>query len=76
MQSNVWLHYSTGALIINQLDRGNQFISLSVWRESLVSVYGFLILDRGLSIGVPLAEPQNARGVSFVLHETRPIFEA
>lgn len=45
MQSNVWLHYSTGGLIINQLDRGNQFISLSICKESLVSVYGSLILD-------------------------------
>lgn len=55
MQSNVWLHYSTGGLIINQLERGNQFISLSICKESLVSVYGFLILDLGLSIRVPLA---------------------
>lgn len=65
MRSNVWLHYSTGGLIINQLDRGNQLISLSICKESPVSVYGSLILDLGLAIGAPLANPPNAlRGVN------------
>lgn len=73
MRSNAWLHYSTGGLIINQLDRGNQFISLSICRVPCLRIR---LLNLGLSIGVPLAKPPNARDVSFGFYETRLIFEA